>query len=213
MNKDRVVAIVDDDLSFRKALGRLLRSVGHQVLLYASADAFIHATDRPSRGCLLLDIRMPGLDGLELQDFLNREGCHWPVIFLSGHGDVPMSVRAMKAGAVDFLLKPCERDQLLDAVDRALRTEEANWRHAQRYHCRKAQFDCLTPSQRLIFERVIAGQPNKQIAAETAKAERTVKAHRAEVMRKFEVQSLAELVQAAEVLRQAEVLESGDIAL
>jgi FixJ family two-component response regulator len=198
-----VVHVVDDDESLRTALGRLLRAAGYDVRAYTSAGEFALALSGELTGCVLLDVRMPGPSGLDLQAALARGDNSLPVIFLTGHGDIPMSVRAMKAGAVDFLTKPVQRTELLAAVktalerDTAIRRERAQWRQW------RERFESLTPKERNVFERVIAGHPNKQIAADLDAAERTVKAHRAEVMRKMGAGSLAELVHVAEALSRA----------
>ncbi len=189
------VHVVDDDESLRTALARLLRAAGFEVSLYASAGEFALAGPGPRRGCLLLDVRMPGPSGLELQEALQRQGGGLPVIFLTGHGDIPMSVKAIKAGAVDFLTKPVQRETLLAAVRSAL-VKEAEGRSSQAQQREVTRrLRSLTAREMQVLERVIAGQPNKQIALELGAAERTVKAHRAVVMSKMGVASLAELVQ------------------
>lgn len=194
------VHIVDDDNSFRIALARLLRAVGYNVQEYASAGAFLVAQRELESGCVLLDIRMPGPSGLELQDALARSEQKLPVIFLTGHGDIPTTVRAMKAGAVDFLTKPVNREALLAAVEAAI-AQDAKAR-AMRETLRElhARYETLTPRERQVLGGVISGHPNKQIAAELGTAERTIKAHRAQVMDKMRVSSLAELVQACDRL-------------
>lgn len=199
-----VVHIVDDDKSLRTALARLLAAAGYETRTYASAGEFALLREPVSRGCVLLDLRMPGPSGLDLQAALARQEDTIPVIFMSGHGDVPISVRAMKAGAVDFLTKPIRSEELLAAVKLALERDSfasAQRRRLQRF---REAWQQLTPREREVFERVTAGQPNKQIASELNSAERTVKAHRAEVMRKMGATSLAELVQIAGELRNPE---------
>lgn len=196
-----MVHVVDDDESWRIAVSRLLRAAGYEVCTYASAGEFALGLDQGLNGCLLLDVRMPGPSGLELQASLARHGLSLPVVFLTGHGDIPMSVRAMKAGAIDFLTKPVQSAQLLAAIDTALARDADNRRtRAYRQECQD-RLDRLTPREREVFERVIAGQPNKQIAAELNAAERTIKAHRARVMEKMEAASLADLVRLAEQFR------------
>lgn len=200
----QLVHVVDDDESFRTAVGRLLQAAGFEVALYASAGEFILARSAGLRGCVLLDVRMPGPSGLELHEALRQKGEFMPVIFLTGHGDIPMSVQAIKAGAVDFLTKPVQREPLLAAVHSALQREAelASAREKQSAITRRLR--SLTPREIQVLERVVAGQPNKLISHELGAAERTVKAHRAAVMRKMEVGSLAELVQVtAEFRRQA----------
>jgi FixJ family two-component response regulator len=196
-----VIHLVDDDESFRKAVSRLLQAAGYLVQTYATAGEFLLARFGDAHGCVLLDIRMPGLNGLDLQETLAKHEVQLPVIFLTGHGNIPMSVRAMKAGAVDFLTKPVKRETLLPAIQaalakdtecRAAREESRKWR---------TLFEGLTAREREVFERVVTGRLNKQIAAELGTAERTVKAHRAHIMEKMHAQSLAHLVHIAGQLR------------
>jgi len=196
-----VVHLVDDDESLRTALSRLLRAAGHEVCVYASAAEFLMARADCTRGCLLLDVRMPGgPTGLELHQALVRQGETLPVIFLTGHGDIPMSVRAVKSGAFDFLTKPVQSDELLKVVAAALEAEETAWQAAGRHRELLRRIASLTPTEREVFRRVVAGLPNKMIAAEIGCAERTVKAHRAQVMSKMAAASLPELVgMAAEI--------------
>ena len=199
-----VVHVVDDDDSLRKAVTRLLRAAGYDVRAYASAGDFALA-DREGnrRGCVLLDVRMPGPSGLDLQEALAREDEPLPVIFLSAYGDVPTSVRAMKAGAVDFLTKPIKRDVLLNAVRSALARDLRS--HTSREQLREVRerFEKLTPREREVFDLVVAGRLNKQIAAELGMAERTVKAHRSQVMTKMHATSLAELVHLADKMQSS----------
>lgn len=200
----QAVYLVDDDESLRRAVTRMLNSAGHEVRAFASAAEFLLVREECLRGCLVLDVRMPGgPSGLELQAGLGRYGGALPVIFLTGHGDIPMSVRAIKAGAFDFLTKPVHRETLLGAVDSALAQEEEAWRKAKRHRMLEARLATLTPCELRVYRRVAEGQPNKQIAAELGSAERTVKAHRARVMIKMEAQSLAELVHMADELGEA----------
>jgi FixJ family two-component response regulator len=197
------VHLVDDDEALRTALSRLLKAAGHDVRSYASAADFLLARIGPLRGCLLLDVRMPGgPTGLELHQGLIRQGETLPVIFLTGHGDIPMSVQAVKNGAFDFLTKPVKGEDLLKAVGAALENEEKAWQAAARHRELKRRQASLTPAEREVFRRVVAGQPNKMIAAELGCAERTVKAHRSQVMCKMAAASLPELVgMAAEIER------------
>src|SRR5207244_1954606 len=194
-----IVHVVDDDDSLRKAVTRLLRAAGYDVRTYASAGDFaLTSREDNIRGCVLLDVRMPGPSGLDLQEALGREEEPLPVIFLTAHGDVPTSVRAMKAGAVDFLTKPIKRDALLSAVRTALaRDLRLHTSHKQRRDLRM-RFEKLTPRERNVFELVVAGRLNQPIGAELGLAERTVKAHRAQVMAKIQATSLAELVHLAD---------------
>jgi FixJ family two-component response regulator len=191
------VHIVDDDESFRTAVTRLLTAAGYEVRGYASAGDFLISRTRDARGCLLLDVNMPGPSGLDLQAALADHGIDLPIVFLTGHGDVPMSVRAMKAGAVDFLTKPVEREALFKAVREAL-ARDVEWRETgSRLRELRDRYASLTPREREVFAGVIAGRLNKQIAADIGAAERTVKAHRAQVLEKMHVRSVAELARAA----------------
>ena len=193
-----IVFIVDDDDSVRKALTRLVKSVDLTVETFASADDFLKRDSHNGPACLVLDIRMPGLSGLDLQDELVAAGRTLPIIFVSGHGNIPISVRAMKAGAVDFIEKPFEDQSLLDAInhslqkDRQTKLEQAELREIQR------RADSLTPREREVFALVVSGKLNKQIAFKLGTSERTIKAHRARVMKKMQAKSLADLIRLAE---------------
>ncbi len=202
MTTKPLLHVVDDDDALRTALLRLLDAAGFEARGFASAGEFLldPPADRP--GCLLLDVRMPGPSGLDLQEALNRHGVTLPVVFLTGHADVTDSVRAMKAGAVDFLTKPVERATLLEALQRALQVDAARRDARQEAQRIRAAFDSLTPGERDVFDRVAMGKLNKVIADELGIAERTVKARRAEVMTKLGVESAAELGRLAERLRQ-----------
>lgn len=202
VSEEPIIHVVDDDDSLRKAVTRLLRAAGYDVRAYASAGDFALASrEKNRRGCVLLDVRMPGPSGLDLQEVLAKEDEPLPIIFLTAHGDVPTSVRAMKAGAVDFLTKPIKRDVLLSAIRSALaRDLRLHTSHEQRRDLRM-RFAKLTPREREVFELVVAGRLNKQIAAELGMAERTVKAHRGQVMAKMQVTSLAELVHLADKMQ------------
>ena len=193
-----VVHVIDDDEPLRTALIRLLQAAGYEARGYASACDFIidFAESRP--GCIILDVRMPGPNGLDLHDALRRRTHALPVIFLTGHGDIAMSVRAMRSGAIDFLTKPVERRALLGAVQRALEQDAAVRRAQDAQRASRQYYDTLTPREREVFQGVIAGKLNKQIAADLGAAERTIKAHRAHVMQKMKVGSVAELVRLAE---------------
>jgi FixJ family two-component response regulator len=192
------VHIVDDDASFRRAIGRLLQAEGFQVRQYASAGEFLISSPEHHCGCILLDIRMPGPNGLELQDALRQRDVQLPIIFLSGHGDIPMSVRAMKAGALDFLTKPIKRPDLLNAVRAAVDYDISHRAHREQIRTCQGRYATLTPRERQVFQFVVTGRLNKQIASELGTSQRTVKAHRSQVMRKMQVQSVAELVHVAE---------------
>jgi FixJ family two-component response regulator len=195
-----LIHIVDDDASFRDAIGRLLRASGYQVALYHSGDQFLKATLNDVPGCILLDMRMSGLDGLQLQDLLKQVDSILPIVFLTGHGDVPTSVKAIKAGAEDFLSKSVLKDALLEAVERAIaRYREQRERRDRLDHLR-ALVSTLTPRESEVFALVVRGRMNKQIAYELGTTERTIKAHRQAVMQKLKVGSVAEAVSIAERL-------------
>jgi len=193
-----IVFVVDDDASVCKALDRLIRSVGLKAETFPSAKDFLRREPHNGPSCLVLDIRMPGLSGLDLQRELAAKDYSIPIIFITGHGDIPMSVQAMKAGAVDFLPKPFSDQELLDAIHAALekdtlaREERAELSNIQR------RIGSLTPREHEVFVRVVTGMLNKQIAWELGASEKTIKVHRARVMEKMGVQSLAELVHLAE---------------
>jgi FixJ family two-component response regulator len=203
MSTNPLIHVVDDDASMRSALLRLLVEVGFEARGYASTGEFLlqPVPDRP--GCLLLDLRLPGPSGLDLQAALQRQNVMLPIVFLSGHGNVDSSVKAMKAGAVDFLTKPVKRDILLDAVQRALArdaTQRTAREEADRLHVR---FASLTPRQREVFDRIVAGKLNKQIADELDIAERTVKREREQIMAKLAASSAADLGRLAELLQRS----------
>jgi len=189
--------VVDDDAGMRTGLCRLLDAAGYDARGYAGAGDFLLAGPGDAPGCLILDLKMPGPGGLELQEALAKRGDAPPVVFLTGHGDVASSVRALKSGASDFLEKPVKREVLLAAVESALAQDAA--RRAERDELRtlRERYDALTPREREVLAQVVAGKLNKQIAFDIGAAERTVKAHRAQVMEKMQVASLADLVRAA----------------
>ncbi|HEX5212198.1 MAG TPA: response regulator transcription factor [Pseudolabrys sp.] len=195
-----LIHIVDDDETVRSAVGRMMRAAGYQVSLHESANQLLDSLPAPSRGCILLDVRMPGINGPQLQELLDKKGFSLPIIFLTGHGDIPTSVHAIKAGAEDFLSKPASKEILLEAVERALRhydkTHERNIRLSEYREC----YNALTPRERQVFAIVVRGRLNKQIAYELGTSERTIKSHRHNIMQKFKVKSLAELVSIAEHL-------------
>ena len=195
------VFVVDDDAAIRVGLERLLRSAGYQAKSFPSAQAFL--TDAPphAEACLILDVNMPGFNGLELQDALAARDWAIPIIFLTGAGDIPASVRAMKAGAVDFLTKPVEGAVLFEAIELALTRAAADHRKQEAFALVRARFETLTPREKEVMLRVITGRLNKQIAGDLGAAEKTIKVHRARVMQKMQVQSVAELVRACDRLR------------
>ncbi len=193
-----LVFLVDDDPSVRRGLTRLLLSAGHSVEVFASAAEFLARAPHVGPSCLILDIRMPGLNGLDLQERLTRQSRDEQIVFITGHADVPMSVHAMKAGAVDFLPKPFDNEALLRAVDRALaRSAERTQQRTERDSLR-SRFETLTPREFEVLQFVIAGLLNKQIGAELGVAEKTIKVHRGHMMEKLGVKSVAELVRLAE---------------
>ncbi len=193
------VYIVDDDASLRNALKRLLNKAGYSVETYPSAQELLdRLPDETQPGCILSDVRMPGLSGPDLQTQLKQLGSTLPIIFLTGHADVRTTVRTVKAGAHDFLTKPVSSDQLLPAINRALEGHETSWAAKTAIDRLRALVTTLTPRERQVFELVILGKTNKHIARELGSTERTVKAHRQKVMEKTRVQSLAELVSLAE---------------
>lgn len=204
MTTDRAtVFVVDDDASVRKALARLIQAEGLNVKTYASAPEFLDQGQGPCEGpnCLVLDVRMPGLSGLDLQVELANRNIETPIVFISGHGDIPTSVRAMKGGAVDFLTKPFKNKDLLGVIREAIRKGE----RLQASRAEKAEvqrrIETLTPREREVLGLVVKGLLNKQIAAELGAAEKTVKVHRGRVMEKMQVRSVAELVHAVEQVK------------
>jgi len=205
-----VIHIVDDDVSFRTAVARLLQASGYEVALYESARQLLEKPLDLEPGCLLLDVRMPGLSGPELQARLAKTGNTLPIVFLTGHGDIRMSVRAIKAGAEDFLLKPVSRKTLIEAIQRALvRQEEARERNL-RLGSLRALVATLTPRESEVFALIVRGKLNKQIAHELGTSERTIKAHRHAVMQKLKVGSLAEAVSIAERIGILAVASGGE---
>jgi FixJ family two-component response regulator len=201
MSQDRaVVFVVDDDASMRRSLETLLRSVGHEVRVFPSADEFMRAERPDAPGCLVLDVRLPGMSGLAFQQELARAGVALPVIFVTGHGDVPMSVRAMKAGAAEFLTKPFDDQVLLDAVHAAIERDRHRRRDAASLAELQARYRVLTERERQVMKLVVVGRVNKQIAAELGLSLVTVKVHRGQVMRKMLAKSVAELVRMADRL-------------
>lgn len=195
-----IVFIIDDDPSMRASIESLLRSVGHATRAFATTRDFALGEQRDLPGCLVLDVRLPGRSGLEFQQELARSNNRLPIVFITGHGDVPMSVTAMKAGAIEFLVKPFRDQDLLDAVHRGIEIDRARRAEAAMLAKLRERFDSLTPREREVMAPVAAGRLNKQIAAELDLSEITVKVHRAQVMRKMQANSLPDLVRIADRL-------------
>jgi FixJ family two-component response regulator len=197
---DPIVHIVDDDESLRLSLDSLFRSVGLKVRLYGSPREFLDAAREDAPGCLVLDVRMPGMSGLDFQDQLAAFGIRLPVVLMTGHGDIPMSVRAMKAGAVDFLAKPFRDQDMLDAVGAAIDRDRARRIGDDQAESLRARYDMLSPRERQVMALVTAGRMNKQVAGELDLSEITVKIHRGSAMRKMGARTLADFVRMAEAL-------------
>jgi FixJ family two-component response regulator len=201
-----VVYVVDDDASFRTAIERRLKNAGYEVVAYPSAQRLLDNLPDESRpSCILLDVQIPGLSGPDLQARLSDLDSTLPIVFLTGHGDIPTTVQTIKAGAQDFLTKPVSSDQLLGAVERALANHQTVRDRRGRLDIQRALITSLTPRERQVFELVVRGRINKQIAAQLGTTERTIKAHRQKVMEKMKAQTLAELVSTAERLGMFEM--------
>jgi FixJ family two-component response regulator len=203
-----IIHVVDDDTTFRTAVARLLRAGGYQVALYESGDKFLQSPPADSPGCILLDMRMPGLGGLEMQDRLAKLENVLPIVFLTGHGDIPTSVKAIKAGAEDFLSKPVSKKTLFEATERALARYRERRERRDQMRAIQALVSSLTAREREVFSLVVRGKLNKQIAFELGASERTIKAHRHAVMGKLKARSLAEVVSIAERLGMLAAAES-----
>jgi len=194
------VIIVDDDLSVREALSSLLRSVGLRAECFASPQELFASEKMRSGSCLVLDVRLPGISGLEVHREIQKIGINLPTVFITGHGDVPMSVRAMRAGAVEFLTKPFRDQELLDAVQIALKLHHDRRREEDSLNDLRQRFSLLTARERAVMENLVTGQLNKEIGAKLGTTESTIKSHRSQVMRKMQASSLPDLVRMADRL-------------
>jgi FixJ family two-component response regulator len=195
-----IAYVIDDDASVREGLADLLQSVGLRVATFASTEALLRSRPLESPACIVLDVRLPGQSGLEFQQTMLEAGIELPVIFISGHADIPMSVQAIKSGAVEFLTKPLHDQRLLDAVQAALRRDQLRRRDADALAELRSRYDSLTPREREVFALVVTGRPNKQIAAALSLSEMTVKVHRSQLTRKMRARSVVELVRMADRL-------------
>jgi FixJ family two-component response regulator len=195
-----LVFVIDDDASVRDAVADLLRSVGLEVQSFVSSQEFLQSKRPDAPGCIVLDVRLPGPSGLEFQRTLSESNIHLPIIFISGHGDIPMSVRAMKSGAIEFLTKPLPEQELLDAVQTGIERDRARRQEAKVVAELRERFGSLTPREREVLAFVVTGRRNKQIAAQAKLSEMTVKVHRSQIMRKMRAKSLVDLVRMADAL-------------
>jgi FixJ family two-component response regulator len=195
-----IVFVIDDDASVRNAAENLLRSVGLAVATFASTREFLQSKRPDAPGCIVLDVRMPGQSGLEFQHTLTSANIRLPIIFITGHGDIAMSVRAIKSGAVEFLTKPLHEQELLDAIQLAIERDQARRLASKTIAELQERFDSLTPREREVFAIVVTGLLNKQVAAQLNLSETTVKVHRSQIMRKMRARSLVNLVRMADTL-------------
>lgn len=203
-----IVFVVDDDVSVRESLEALIRCAGWRVVAFESADEFLAYPRSSAPSCLILDLSLPGLNGLDLQERIANERCDMPIIFISGYGDIPKTVRAMKAGAIEFLTKPFNNDELLNAIRQAMERSTAALAHQSETRQIQEQLKTLTTREREVMELVVSGLLNKQVGAELGISEITVKAHRGKVMQKMNADSFADLVKMTERLRTAKAIGS-----
>jgi len=205
-DSDPIVFVVDDDASVRDAVQRLIASVGLRVQTFGSTREFLSSKRPEAPACLVLDVRLPDSSGLELQDDLAQANVHIPIIFITGHADVPMTVRAMKAGAVEFLTKPFRGQELLDAIQQAIAKDRAAWNERAQMSELRGRYESLTPREKEVLKLVTSGLLNKQIGAELGTSELTIKTHRGHVMEKMGAESLADLVKMSERLNRSDAM-------
>jgi len=205
-DSDPIVFVVDDDASVRDAVQRLIASVGLRVQTFGSTREFLTSKRPEAPACLVLDVRLPDSSGLELQRDLAQANVHIPIIFITGHADVPMTVRAMKAGAVEFLTKPFRGQELLDAIQQAIAKDRAAWNEREQMSELRGRYESLTPREKEVLKLVTSGLLNKQIGAELGTSELTIKTHRGHVMEKMGAESLADLVKMSERLNRSDAM-------
>jgi FixJ family two-component response regulator len=200
MSVEPLVFVIDDDVSAREGIEDLLQSVGLRVMTFKSSQEFLRGTRPDAPGCIVLDVRLPGTSGLEFQKVLFDAGIRLPVIFITGHGDIPMSVTAMKSGAIEFLTKPIHEQSLLDAINAGIEQDRMQRKESERISELQRRFELLTPREREVFALVATGRPNKQVAAELGLSEMTVKVHRSQIVKKLRATSIVELARIADRL-------------